>query len=62
MEYHPKLVPYSLATADVFQNKTDKSKGFHYLIKNVMNSQVPSMKTILVTKDGNAIFQYLRLS
>jgi hypothetical protein len=28
-------VPYSIATSDGFLNKTDKSKGYHFLTKDV---------------------------
>ena len=43
MKYPLTPVPYSLATADGFFNKTDKSKGFHYLMNDVEN--VPSLET-----------------
>ena len=55
MKYPLTLIPYSLATADDFFNKTDKSKGFHYLMKYVENSHIPSAETCLIIEDGNAV-------
>ena len=60
MKYPLTPIPYSLATADGFFNKTDKSKGFHYLIKDVENSPIPSPETCLIIEDGNAVFHYLK--
>ena len=60
MKYPLTPIPYSLATADGFFNKTDKSKGFHYLIKDVENSPIPPAETCLIIEDGNAIFHYLK--
>ena len=60
MKYPLTPVPYSLATADGFFNKTDKSKGFHYLMKDVENSPMPSSETSLIIEDGNAVFHYLK--
>ena len=59
MKYPLTPVPYSLATADGFFNKTDKSKGFHYLMKGVDNAPLPSLDTTLIIEDGNAVFHYL---
>ncbi|MEW8548337.1 MAG: hypothetical protein AB2693_32945, partial [Candidatus Thiodiazotropha sp.] len=60
MKYPLTPVPYSLATADGFINKTDKAKGLHYLIKDIENSALPPCETTLVIEDGNALFHYLR--
>ena len=54
------IIPYSLATADGFFNKTDKSKGFHYLMKDVENSPIPSAEMCLIIEDGNAVFRFLK--
>ena len=59
MKFPLTPVPYSLATADDFFNKTDKSKGFHYLMKGVDNATLPSVDTTLIIEDGNAVFHYL---
>ena len=60
MKYPLTPIPYSLATAYGFFNKTDKSKGFHYLMKYVENSPIPSAETCLIIEDENAVFHYLK--
>ena len=60
MKYPLTAVPYSLATADGFFKKTGKSKGFHYLMKDVGNSSMPSSETSQIIEDENAVFHYLK--
>jgi hypothetical protein len=60
MKYPLTPVPYSLATADGYLNKTDKARGLHYLIKGVDNAALPSSGTTLVVEDGNAVLYYMR--
>ena len=60
MKYPLTPIPYSLATANSFFNKTDKSKGFHYLMKDVENSPIPSTGLCLIIEDGNAVFHFLK--
>ena len=59
MKYQLKPVPYSLITADDFFNKTDKSKGFHNLMKDFENSPIPSSEPSLMIEDGTDVFRYL---
>ena len=42
MVYPLSPVPYSIDTPDGFLNKTDKSKVYHHLIKNVENFPIPT--------------------
>ena len=53
-------VPYSLATADGFFCKTDKSKSFHHLTKGVVDAVEPDMKDTLTIYDGNAYFYMMK--
>ena len=53
-------VPYSIAIADDFLNKADKSKGYHFLTKYVEDAPPPSDDKTLVIEDGNAAFYYLK--
>jgi hypothetical protein len=53
-------VPYSIAIADDFLNKADKSKGYHFLTKYVEDAPPPSDDKTLVIEDGNAAFHYLK--
>jgi hypothetical protein len=53
-------VPYSIATADGFFAKTDKSKGYHFLIKDLEDEASPPPETTLVIEDGNAMFYYMQ--
>jgi hypothetical protein len=47
-------VPYSIATLEGFLNKADKSKGYHFLTKDVEDvPPLPNDKK-LVIEDGNA--------
>ena len=62
MKYPLTPVPYRLATADGFFNQTDKSKGFHYLMKDVENDPMPASETSLIIEDGNVVFHYLKKS
>ena len=53
-------MPYSLGTSDGFFAKTDKSKGIHYLLKDIENSEPPPNVKTLEIKDGNAAFYCLK--
>ena len=56
IKYPLSPVPYSLGTADGYMAKTDKSKGFQYLIKEVEDTQLPVDEDTLIIQDGNAMF------
>ena len=56
MTYSLTPVPYSLAMADGFLNKTMNPRGFHYFINEVENSPMPSSKYTLKIEDENAVF------
>ena len=61
MKYSLTPVPHSLATADGFPAKTDKSKGFAYLTRNVESLDASELTCVDVTiEDGNAIFYYMK--
>ena len=51
-------IPYSIGTIDGCLAKTNKSKGFHWLIRNVVNAKYPSEQTTVI-EDGNAVFHCL---
>ena len=53
-------VPYSLATADGFFCKTDKSKTFQRLVKGLADSAEPMVNETLTIYDGNAYFYMLK--
>jgi hypothetical protein len=53
-------VPYNIATPDGFPNKTDKSKGYHFLTKDVEDVPPSPDDKTLVIEDGNAAFYYLK--
>ena len=53
-------VPYSIAILDGFLNKADKSKGYHFLTKDVEDVPPPPNDKKLVIEDGNAAFYYLK--
>jgi hypothetical protein len=53
-------VPYSIVTSDGFLNKTDKSKGYHFLTKDVEDVPPPPDDKTLVIEGGNAAFYYLK--
>ena len=59
MQYPMSHVPCSIATADLFLARTDKSKGFHYIVKELDDAPNISVdgSTILV-QDGNALFSF----
>ena len=60
MTYQLTPVPYSLATADGFLAKTDKTTAFHYLIKTVENADSPPVDETLLIIDGNASFHAMQ--
>ena len=62
MKYPLTPIPCSLATADDLFNKTDKSKGFHYLMKYVENSPIPSAETCLIIEKEMSYFIILKKS
>ena len=53
-------VPYSIATADGFFCKTEKSKAFHHLVKDIEDSAEPPWEETLTIYDGNASFYSLK--
>ena len=56
MAYQLTPIPYSLRTADGFLVKTDKSKSYHLLTKNLENAELPPEEETLTVIDGNAVF------
>lgn len=51
---------YSIGTVDGYLAKTNKSKGFQWLTKNIVNASFPqSTEKTVVIEDGNAIFHCL---
>ena len=60
MKYPLTPVPFALGTADGFLTKTDKSKGLHYLSKDVDTADVPPQDTTMIIEDGNALYYYMR--
>ena len=53
-------VIYSIGTVDGFLAKTNKSKGFQWLTKSIVNATFPlSPEETIVIEDGNAIFHCL---
>lgn len=60
MAYPLTPVPYSLATADGYFNKTDKAKGLQFLIKDLEKAILPPHDKTLTTEDGSARFLYMR--
>ena len=60
VHYPMTPVPYSIATADGFLCKTDKSKAFHHLMKDQENAAEPPWNETLTVFDGNATFYALR--
>ena len=54
MKFQLTTVPTSIATADNFLAKTDKSKGFHYLTKDLDDADIPPHEETLTVIDGNA--------
>ena len=53
-------VPYCLATGDGFLAKTDKSKAFHHVSKNIGDATLPPVDKMLTIYDGNATFYYIK--
>lgn len=54
-------VPYSIGLPDNFLAKTDKSKGLHYIVKDMDDGVLPeNPDKCMVIEDGNAIFHYLK--
>jgi hypothetical protein len=61
LKYPLTPVPYSIGTADGFMAKTNKSKGFNYLIEDVdVEEKPPSDDRLLIIEDGNALFYSLK--
>jgi len=61
MIYQLTPVLYSLALADGFMSKTNKSKGMHHLVADTDDATVtPYPNETLVIEDGNAVFHRLR--
>ena len=60
MSYQLTPVPYSIATADNFLAKTDKTKAFHHITKEVCDADVPPNETTLTVIVGNALFYYMQ--
>jgi hypothetical protein len=60
MTYQLTPVPHSLALADGFFSKTDKSKGMHYFVEKCEDARIPSNPNeCVVVEDGNAVFHRL---
>ena len=60
LSYPLTPIPYCIGTLDGFLAKTNKSKGFQWLINNVDSASLPiDDGSTLVVEDGNAIFHYL---
>ena len=58
---HPLMpVPSSIGTHDSYLLKTDKSKGFTYLTKELDDFTMLSDVKILNVEDGNAIFYRMK--
>ena len=60
MKYPITPVPYSIGTGDGYLEKTDKTKGLQYILKDVEDVQLPQDETTLVVQDGNALFHTLQ--
>ena len=59
MSFQLTPVPCSLATADNFMAKTDKSTSFHLLTKGIENPDSPPDAETLTVIDGNVIFHFM---
>ena len=60
MTYPLTPIPYSIGTAYNMLLKTEKSKGLHFLTKDVeLESRTPDASTLIVN-DGNAAFYCLK--
>ena len=60
MFYQLTPVLYSLATADNFLTKTDKSSALHYFTKLVENAAYPPEAETMTIIDGNAVFHSMK--
>ena len=60
MSYPLMPVPSSIGTPDGFLAKTDKSKGFHYLIKGIEDAEIREKSMTMYIEDGNATFYNLK--
>ena len=60
MAYPLTPIPYSIGTADGRLLKTDKSKGFHFLTKDVEQEKRDPDALTLIISDGNATFYCLK--
>ena len=60
MRYPLMPVPSAIGTPDGHLLKTDKSKGFHSLVKDIKDASVPSDQETMYIEDGNAIFHSMR--
>ena len=60
MKYPLMPVPSSFGTPDSYLLKTDKSKGFTYLTKELDDFTMPSDAKTLNVEDGNAIFYCMK--
>lgn len=60
LTYPLTVVPLSIATSDGFLFRSDKSKGFTYLVKGVRNAAIPPSDKTLSIIDGNATYYYLK--
>ncbi len=56
MKYPLSSVPYSLGTTDGYMAKNDKSKGMHFLVKDIDDAPIPHAADTLMIQDGNALF------
>ena len=60
MKYPLMLVPSSIGTPDSYLVKTDKSKGFTYLTKELDDFTIASDAKTLYVEDDNAIFYCMK--
>ena len=60
MAYPLTVVPFSLATADGYLAKTDKSKAFQHLTKDCPDANVPPVAEMLTVYNGNACFYCMK--
>lgn len=59
MSYPRAPVPYSIGTSDGYLARTDKAKGFIYLVKDVEAASLLDPDSTLIIEDGNALFHYM---
>lgn len=60
VQYSMTPVPYSIATADGFLCKTNKSKTFHHLVKAQEDAAELPWNETLTIYDGNAFFYLMK--